>query len=239
MKLEAASLSIQSTKKTTKTNNGIVQFVHLYLGCQMSGKRRPCPFLFLTSSIRQANLNTWTISQNYCVCLLYWQMYCANRCCLVAILRTLQVHVAPTSPRAVSYLFSNATVFCPDVSSPRFVYCYSNVQYNTIQFRLLKTIRIKTGRSQLTQPQLRPITWWGLIKFRIKWIRENINELKYVRKRGRPHTKKSLWSLKNIQRFISTWSNNINKGTATAIHTSCSVLQSSDIGFSRPTIYLG
>src|SRR6218665_2852414 len=30
--------------------------------------------------------------------------------------------------------------------------------YNTIQFRLLKTIRIKTGRSQLTQPQLRPNT---------------------------------------------------------------------------------
>ena len=31
----------------------------------------------------------------------------------------------------------------------------SDLQYNTIQFRLLKTIRIKTGRSQLTQPQLR------------------------------------------------------------------------------------
>ena len=30
--------------------------------------------------------------------------------------------------------------------------------YNTIQYRLLKTIRIKTGRSQLTQLQLRPIT---------------------------------------------------------------------------------
>src|SRR6218665_211266 len=32
------------------------------------------------------------------------------------------------------------------------------IQYNTIQFRLLKTIRIKAGRSQLTQPQLRPVT---------------------------------------------------------------------------------
>src|SRR6218665_2509436 len=33
-----------------------------------------------------------------------------------------------------------------------------DMRQNTIQFRLLKTIRIKTGRSQLTQPQLRPIT---------------------------------------------------------------------------------
>jgi len=41
------------------------------------------------------------------------------------------------------------------------------IQYNTntIQFHLLQTIRIKTGRFQLTQPQLRPITWCGLIKF--------------------------------------------------------------------------